>query len=125
MATWRRWFGDQGEKAAAQYLQSQGLKILDRQYGVRGGEIDLVAQDGEEIVFVEVKSRRDESFGFPEEAVTPAKIRKIRRAIQYYLQAKKQEDRPWRIDVVAIQFANGQEPKVHHVKAVDMPEGLW
>lgn len=125
MATWRRRFGDQGEKTAAKYLSDQGMKILDRQYGVRGGEIDLIAQDSEEIVFVEVKSRQDESFGYPEEAVTPEKIRKIMRAIQYYLSEKKWEDKNWRIDVVAIQFTDRGEPKVHHVKAVDMPEGLW
>lgn len=98
---------------------------MDRQYGVRGGEIDLVAKDGEELVFVEVKSRQDAVFGHPEEAVTPEKIRRILRAIHFYLAEKKWEDRAWRIDVVALQFHEAGGLKVHHVRAVDMPEGLW
>lgn len=125
MATWRRLFGNQGEKQAEKYLRGQGMDIIDRQYGVRGGEIDLVAQDGEEIVFVEVKSRQDQTFGHPEEAVTPEKIRKMLRAIHFYLSDKKCENKAWRIDVIALELGDKEGGEVHHVKAVDMPEGLW
>jgi putative endonuclease len=123
--TWRRLFGDEGEELAAKHLQASGMKIIDWQWSVKGGEIDLVGQEGNEIVFIEVKSRRNREFGDPEEAVTPDKIRRILRAAHAYLQARHWEDRPWRLDVVAIEWRDGQEPAIRHLRAIDIPESLW
>ena len=66
----RRLFGNKAEKLAERYLKKKGYKILDRQFVTRYGEIDLVAREGDEIVFVEVKARRSTAFGYPEESVT-------------------------------------------------------
>jgi uncharacterized protein (TIGR00252 family) len=64
---------DWGEEAAGDFLQRQGFTILDRKYSCRWGEIDLVARDREDLVFVEVRTRRGAAFGTPEESVTAAK----------------------------------------------------
>lgn len=99
----RRLFGDASEQLAEQYLVEHGYRILDRQFLTRVGEIDLVAEQGEEIVFVEVKARHTDEFGYPEEAVTKAKLRKIAQAAELYLRLKQMTDRSFRVDVVAIE----------------------
>jgi len=73
----RRIFGNKAEDLTAKYLQNKGLKIIAKQYRSRFGEIDLIALDGSEVVFVEVKARKTSDFGFPEESVTASKIEKI------------------------------------------------
>src|SRR6185437_3918670 len=79
---WNRWLGDRGERAAARYLRSKGLRIITRGYRTRLGEIDLIARDGDTLVFVEVKSRRR---GVPAEAVTLAKQRRLTLAALQFL----------------------------------------
>lgn len=69
--------GKEGEKKAASYLRKRGFRILERNYHCRSGEIDLVALEGDFLVFVEVKQRKEGSLVSPEEAVTPEKKRKI------------------------------------------------
>jgi len=77
--------GKRGEEKAAEFLRSQGYKILEENYRWRGGEIDIIARDGDYLVFVEVKARASLAFGTPEEAVTKAKRRKLVRTAQKYL----------------------------------------
>ena len=120
--TWRKKIGDQGEKIAEEFLLKQGMKLLARQFKVSVGEVDLIMVDQEEIVFVEVKSRRNQSYGWPEESVTLTKIKKIWRTAQFYLQENKIFDQNWRIDVIAIQLVDGQKPAIHHIQAIDIPE---
>lgn len=108
----RRLFGNAAERRAAQFLRKQGMKILERQYTTKLGEIDLIAKDGDEIVFVEVKARRSGEFGHPEESVTPSKLEKISKVAQQYL-VRLPEDTPYRIDVVAIE---GDE--ITHIQGV-------
>jgi len=112
----RRLFGNSGEARAAKYLKNLGMKILARQYKTHIGEIDLVAMDGDEIVFVEVKTRRGTEFGYPEESVTPKKLQKIAMVAEQYVREKKEEGRAWRVDVVAI--TTGEQDEVHYVKGV-------
>ena len=69
-ATNRRRQGKIGEDLAAKYLERNGLRIIERNYRFERGEIDLIAEEGEELVFVEVKTRRSNAFGAPEDAVT-------------------------------------------------------
>ena len=79
--TYQKRIGNQGEKIAAAYLESKGYRILEQNYHTRFGEIDLVAQEGDSLVFVEVKARTSTTFGLPEASVTPAKLEKIENAI--------------------------------------------
>ena len=98
----RRLFGNKAEKLAERYLKKKGYKILDRQFVTRYGEIDLVAREGDEIVFVEVKARRSTAFEYPEESVTESKLIKIAAAGEIYLQKNQLMHEPYRIDVIAI-----------------------
>ena len=109
-------FGNSAERHAARFLKQQGFKILERQFKTRFGEIDLIARDGDEIVFVEVKARKSSAFGYPEEAVTAEKLRKITLVAEQYLQEKGLATAPWRIDVVAMLI--GDRIDVHHIKSV-------
>jgi putative endonuclease len=98
----RRKLGQLGEDVAAGYLERQGYVILARNWRCPVGEIDLVAQDGESLVFVEVRARRGDRFGTPEESVTPDKQARLLELAQTYLQEADLGDQNWRIDVVAI-----------------------
>lgn len=91
------------ENIAAAFLEDQGYVILERNYRDRIGEIDLIAKDGEDLVFVEVKYRKDCKKGYPEEAVGYRKQQHIRHTAQYYLYRRHGgRDIPCRFDVVSI-----------------------
>lgn len=94
--------GRSGESLAATTLEARGLRILVRNWRCSYGEIDLIAEDRGELVFVEVKTRRGLAMGAPEEAITPRKRRHLVAAAQSYLEACASQDVPYRIDVVAI-----------------------
>ena len=121
----RRVFGDKGENLAARFLEEKGLVVIERQYRSRSGEIDLICLDGEEIVFVEVKTRRTQMFGYPEESVTEQKIQHLLKTAQNFLQDPQWIDRPWRIDVVAITSKKEAQPEIMHFPSIDIPERLW
>jgi putative endonuclease len=89
---------------AAQALTSRGYRILERNFRCSYGEIDLVAEDGHDLVFVEVKTRRGTIYGRPEEAVTLHKQRKLREVATCYLDLHGYAERSWRIDIVAVQL---------------------
>ncbi len=108
--------GNYGEDLACEFLKKLGFKILERNFRIRGGEIDIVAKDGETYVFVEVKTRYTHEFGLPEESVTPWKINFLIRASQFYLLKKKSIDQPFRLDVVSIDLSDGQ--KIEHFKNI-------
>jgi len=97
-----RSFGKLGETIAGEYLKNLGYKILARNFRTRWGEIDIIARDGDCLVFAEVKTRADESFGAPEEAVTRIKQRHLVKAAQIYLSQTHQGHAMWRIDVLAL-----------------------
>lgn len=94
--------GQAGEARAATFLEGKGYRILARNYRVRGGEIDLVAQDKKTLVFVEVKARSYTAFGGPLAAVTPAKQRKIALAATQFLKEKSLKFDSIRFDVVCV-----------------------
>ncbi len=94
--------GAQAEERAAFFLKGQGYRILERNLRAGGGEIDIVARDGDTLVFVEVRLRRSASFGSPAETVGPAKRRRLVRAALAYAQALDL-DCPMRFDVVALE----------------------
>lgn len=99
----KREIGREKEESAAKYLSGIGYRILARNFYTRAGELDLVAQEGGYLVFIEVKYRKSRACGYPEEAVTLTKQRTIIRTARYYmLKNGYPETTPCRFDVVAI-----------------------
>jgi putative endonuclease len=95
--------GQEGERAAAAYLAARGYRIVARNVRFRAGEIDLVAEEGGFLVFVEVKTRRGRGFGSPAEAVTAEKRRRLIRLASIYLAHMGGEAPPCRFDVVSVE----------------------
>lgn len=111
--------GERGEKIAEEFLKNKGYKILEKNFQNKFGEIDLVAKDGDTMVFVEVKTRYSERFGKPEESVTPGKIRKIIKAGQFYRNSRNDLPDLERIDVVAVDLElSGKIKRVELIKNV-------
>ena len=109
--------GRRGEDVAAEYLQRQGLVVLDRNWRCRDGELDVGSTDRELLVVVEVKTRSSTRFGLPAEAVDRRKANRIRRLAQMWLTAHRV---PWvevRFDVLAVLAEPGRAPQVHHYRA--------
>jgi putative endonuclease len=101
MGTWRQEQGGEWEAAARRYLEARGLRFVAANYRCKCGEIDLIMRDGDALVFVEVRQRAAGSPVSALESIGPAKVRRIVRAAQVYLQALPRVP-PCRIDVVAI-----------------------
>jgi len=108
--------GHYGEDIAAAYLQQKGYSIVERNYRKRFGELDIIAEDGEVLVFVEVKTRSSTRFGSPFEAVDSRKQRKMSRIALAYLNSRKLFDRSARFDVVAVMLHKGSLPEVEIVQ---------
>lgn len=106
--------GRWGEEQAAQFLVSKGYQILARNVRTEHGELDIVAKQGEVLVFAEVKARSSNKFGYPEEALTPAKQQHIFDAASTYLQEHPELNGDWRIDVIALRRRLGQAPEIQH-----------
>lgn len=106
--------GTRGEALALAYLQAKGYRLIERNYRFERGEIDLVMDDGLDLVFVEVKARTSDAFGHPEDAVTPAKRNQLRRVAEGYLLERGVEGRSCRFDVVAIRWQK-DEPVITHM----------
>ena len=99
--------GKKGEQLALLYLQTQGYDILARNFKGRSGEIDLVAYEGDCVVFVEVKTRNTLDYGRPAEAVDPEKQRALRRAADEFRASHNLQMRPYRFDIVSILVTRG------------------
>ncbi len=97
--------GAQGERAAQRHLKRRGYRIVARNFRAAGAEIDLVAMDGETLVFVEVKTRRSDDAGAPEEAVDARKQTRMRRAAEAFAIQYRVGEREMRFDIVAISAA--------------------
>ena len=97
-----RALGAEAEARAAQFLQRKRFRVLDRNWTCRGGELDLVCEDGDTLVFVEVRARKDTRHGAPLETVRDLKRRRLIRAAEVYLTKKGLWERACRFDVVAI-----------------------
>lgn len=99
--------GRQGEKEARDFLKKKGYRILQSNYRVRFGEIDIIARDKDTLCFVEVKTRNSWAFGSPFEAVMESKQRKISFVAAYYLKAHNLPDTKARFDIVAVVRESG------------------
>src|SRR6516162_8510407 len=111
---WTRLLGDRGERAAARYLRRRGLRIVTRGYHTPWGEIDLVAREGNILVFIEVKTRRR---GTPAEAVTPEKQRRLTLAGLHFMRRHNLLEQRSRFDVVAIVWVDEKSlPRIEHIR---------
>jgi putative endonuclease len=109
--------GRWGENQAAAYLEGRGYTILERNFRTPYGEIDLVARKQNTVVFVEVKTRSSDSFGLPEESITPDKATHMVDAARYYIDDHPASDCVWRIDVIAIRrSSNNIDPQITHFR---------
>ena len=107
--------GAESEQLAAAYLIGRGYSIIKRNFRFgREGEIDIVAIDGQTLVFVEVKARSSHAYGLPEAAVTPAKQRILRRAALGYCYINSVQDRECRFDVIALDLQS-TPPVIRHI----------
>lgn len=106
----RRDTGILGEKLARNSLAKKGYRIVETNFRCPEGEIDIVAQDKDCLVFIEVRTKQSRSFGTPEESITPTKMEKLRAAAAYYLQTHRDLPPLWRIDVVAIELDAKKKP---------------
>jgi putative endonuclease len=119
--TWTRAeIGALGERLAVDHLTSLGMRVLARNWRCRYGELDVIAvdADGRTVVFVEVKTRTSDRFGGVAEAVSPDKVRRLRRLAGLWLAG---QDGSWpkvRIDVIGIRIGRRREPEISHVQGV-------
>jgi putative endonuclease len=117
----RAQIGALGEQLAVDHLTSLGLQVLERNWRCRYGELDVIAADadGSTVVFVEVKTRTSDRFGGVAEAVSPAKVRRLRRLAGLWLSG---QDRSWaqiRIDVIGIRIGRQPKPELSHLQGID------
>lgn len=104
-----------GENIIADYITKLGYKVVERNFECNQGEIDIIAKDKEELVFIEVKTRTDISYGEAREAVTNTKKRHLINSIKYYIYKQKLENQPIRIDVAEV-YINKGKVKVNYIK---------
>ena len=107
--------GSEGEDLAVRFLQKKGYRIVARNYKTPVGEIDIIARDGDTIVFIEVKTRTDISFGYPFEAVNKRKRQKLKNLALLYLKRKRKES-PVRFDVLSIFCMDNGKKDIEHIK---------
>lgn len=110
----KRLIGGAGESAAAKYLKKQGYTILGQNYSCRFGEIDLIAQKGRFVVFVEVKARKNENFAAAREFVTPQKQDRVRKTAMLWLQQNDMDLQP-RFDVIEV-VGEGRTQEIRHIE---------
>lgn len=111
----RKNIGNIGEDIVSQYLEEQGYNILERNFSCKLGEIDIITQDKDEIVFIEVKTRRILSYGSPAESVNDIKKKHIYKAAEYYLYINNKLENFVRIDVIEV-YLNDKNYKINHIK---------
>jgi putative endonuclease len=112
----RQRLGRLGEDVAAETLARAGFEVLARRFRLRTGEIDLVAERGDLVVFVEVKTRRGTRYGAPAEAVTPRKRQRMARAALAFLSRTGRLERRTRFDVVEVYADTAGVHRVHHIE---------
>ncbi len=110
---YRQTLGEWGENTALKFLTGQGLLLVERNFRSPDGEIDLILTDQDQLVMVEVKTRKDAEFGLPEDAITEEKIEHLASAADWFLQKHPDQVDNWRIDVVSIiGTPNKGEPQI-------------
>lgn len=113
----RHEIGKLGEDLAVKYLQQQNYKVIERNFECKQGEIDIIALDKNELVFIEVKTRTNIKFGKPAEAVDDTKQKHLIKAVKYYLYSRHLENEFVRIDVMEI-YLYDNKYRVNHIKQI-------
>lgn len=112
-----RQIGNKAEDFACQYLQKLGYKIIQRNFQVKGGEIDIIAKYDNQLIFIEVKARYSHNYGLPQEAITFYKIKALQRTALYYTLKVGWGNRPYRFDLLAIDYSqSAQNPQIELIK---------
>ncbi len=106
--------GNKGEDFAVNYLKKKGYRIIAKNYKTFIGEVDIIAKDGETIVFVEVKTRANNTYGYPFESVTRRKKQKMRNLALLYLK-KLGDNPPVRFDVLSIMYGDTNKKEIEHI----------
>ncbi len=119
-----RQLGRTGENLAAKFLQKKGFRILERNFHAHGGEIDIVAVEGNFLVFVEVKTAYGAEAAPPVFRVTPQKQRRLGKAAQAYCVTRDVHEHDIRFDVVTVQFVHGK-PVIEHIENAFWLEPDW
>ena len=118
--------GARGEMIACDFLRKQGFRILEKNFRCRLGEIDVIAERGGRLRFIEIKTRAGSGFGRPEEAVHAAKQKKLVSLALWYLKGKKKTDVPVSFDVLAVELRAAGEPAFHLIEdAFEAGPGTW
>ena len=118
-----RWeLGLRGEKLAERFLRRRGMSVIARRYNTPAGEIDLIMKAGDTIVFVEVKTRRDDRMSDPEDAVNADKRRKMARCARCFVNERRLHQRPCRFDVVSVILPADGKSIVKHIPEAFMPD---
>lgn len=112
--------GALGEQVAADHLGAMGFRVLNRNWRCRYGELDLIVTDAADrtLVFVEVKTRTTEQFGGLAQAVTPQKVRRLRRLAGLWLAGQQRRWHAIRIDVISVRVGLGDQPQITHLQGV-------
>ncbi len=108
--------GSYGERVAANYLLGKGYTILETNWHCARGELDVIAQDGELLVFVEVKTRRSKTTEDALISITPRKREKLIHSAHMYIAEAGLDNRDWRIDVIAVALDHSGQPLIDHVE---------
>lgn len=111
--------GNYGEDLACKFLKNKGYSVIERNYRIRGGEIDIVAREGDTLIFIEVKTRWSHEYGPPVESMTPWKIKALLKTAKFYVQKISWGDREYRLDFVGVDFAESkEEPKIELIRNI-------
>jgi putative endonuclease len=108
--------GARGERAALRFLRRKGWRLRTRNWRSRSGEVDLVMQQGETIIFVEVRARSGDSPEFPLDTLSAAKQRRMVRVAEDYVHRYRLRERPWRTDCVFVTFDGRGKPQCEHIE---------
>lgn len=115
-----------GETAAVSYIAHKGYQIIERNYRIKGGELDIIAIDGikNELVFIEVKTRSSLHYGYPEEQIGAQKMRRLLKTIKHYLASAKVSQRSYRLDSVSIMYDKTTQSiaDIYHSTGIDLPD---
>ena len=104
-----------GEELAVEYLLKSKYEIIQRNFMCRQGEIDIIAKEADEFVFVEVKTRTNQLYGKPVDAVNSKKVKHVYKAIEYYIYKNKIQDKNIRIDIIQV-YLKGKKAHINHIK---------
>lgn len=109
--------GSWGEKVAERYIKKKGYTVIEKNFRCKLGEIDIIALDRTQLVFIEVKTRRNQNYGLPCEAVNPEKIRHLKRTAAFFMATCSMDYKEERLDVIEILVREGQA-YLHHIENV-------